>query len=77
MTLFNSKAEWVALSEAVKDVMFVIQLMASMKISFKLPVTTRDDYVGAIFMASNITNTSCTKHMDIRYKYKSSVLKMD
>ena len=27
------------------------------------------DKVGAIFMAGNVSPTSCTKHMDIRYKY--------
>ena len=27
------------------------------------------DNIGAIFMASNITTTCHTKHMDIRYKY--------
>ena len=40
-----------------------------MKNSFKLPVMVRLDNVGAIFMASNITTTSCIKHMDIRWKY--------
>ena len=29
----------------------------------------RVNNVDAIFMASNITTTSCTKHVDIRYKY--------
>ena len=29
----------------------------------------RFENVGAIFMASDITTTSCTKCMDIRYKY--------
>ena len=29
----------------------------------------RVNNVGAIFMASNITTMSCTKHVDIRYKY--------
>ena len=29
----------------------------------------RVDNVGAIFMASNITTTCHTKHVDIRYKY--------
>ena len=29
----------------------------------------RVDNIGAIFMASNITTTNCTKHVDIRYKY--------
>ena len=38
MTLFSSKAEWVALLEAVKKIMFVIQLPRCMKISIKIPV---------------------------------------
>ena len=42
-----------------------------MKISMKLSVMVRVDNVGAIFMASNINTMSCTKHMDIRYKYIS------
>ena len=29
----------------------------------------RVDNIGAIFMASDIANTSGTKYMDIRYKY--------
>ena len=68
VTLSSLEAEWVALSEA-KEVMFIIQLFGSMKISVKLPVTVRVDNVEAIFMASNITTMSCTKHMDLRYKY--------
>ena len=49
--------------------MFVFMLLGIMKISVKYPITVRVDNLGAIFMASNITTTSCTKHMDIRYKY--------
>ena len=63
--------EYVALSEAVKEVMFMIQLLRSLKISVKYQVMVRLDNVGAIFMASNITNTYYTKHVDIRYKYVS------
>ena len=42
MTLSNSETEWVALSVAVKEVMFMTQLLRSMKISVKFPVTVRD-----------------------------------
>ena len=49
--------------------MFVIQLLGSMKIAVKYPVRVRVDNVGAIFVASNITTTYHTKHVDIRYKY--------
>ena len=69
MSFFNSEAEYIALSEAVREVMFVIQLLGSMKILVKCPFMVRVDNVGAIFMARNITTTSHTKHMDIRYKY--------
>ena len=57
--------EYIALTEAVKE---VIQLLRSMKIAVKYPVTVRVDNVDAIFMASNITNPCHTKHVDIRYK---------
>ena len=69
VSLSRSEAKYVALSEAVKEVMFVMQLLGSMKIVVKYPVTLRVDNVGVIFMASNITTTCCTKHMDIKYKY--------
>ena len=67
-SLSSSVAEYVALSEAVKEVMFVIQLLGSIKIVVKYPVMVRVDNVGAIFASSNIT-TCCTKHVDVRYKY--------
>ena len=44
-------------------------MLGSMKISVKFPVMVRVDNVGAIFMASSITATSCTKHVDIRHIY--------
>ena len=49
--------------------MFMVQLLESMKIAVKYAVMVRLDNVGAIFMASNIIITCCTKHVDISYKY--------
>jgi len=57
------------LSEAVKEVIFVVQLVESMEIQVQLPVIVRVDNVGAVFMAKNITTTGRTKHVDIRTKY--------
>ena len=57
------------MSEAVKEVMFVIQLLGSIKILVKCLVSVRVDNIGVILMASNITITSHTKHVDFRYKY--------
>ena len=40
-----------------------------MKILVKYQVMVRVNNIGVIFMASNITTTCHTKHVDIRYKY--------
>ena len=58
VSLSSSEAENVAMSESIKEVMFVIQLLGSMRISVKYQVTLRVDNVSAIFMAINITTTS-------------------
>ena len=69
ITLGSSEAEWIALSEATKEIMFVLQLLKSMGIKVKLPIIVRVDNVGAIFMSKNITTSNRTKHVDIRTKY--------
>ena len=68
LSLSSSDAEYVALSEAVEELMFVIWLLGSMKILVKYSVMVRVDDVGAIFMASNTTTITHTKHMDISVK---------
>ena len=54
VSLSSSEAEYITLSEAVKEVMFVVQLLESMQIVVKYPVMVRVDNVGAIFMFSNV-----------------------
>ena len=65
VSLSNSEVKHIALSEAVREVMFVAQLLESMQIVVKYPVMVRVDNVGAIFMASNITAMSHTENIDI------------
>ena len=69
VSLSSSEAEYITLSEAVKEVMFVVQHLGSMKMVVKYPVMVRVDNIGTIFMASKITTTCHTKQIDIRYKY--------
>ena len=81
VTLSSSGAEWTALLDAVNEIMFIINLLESMKIKVKLPVIIRVNNTGEIFMGSNVTTTSRTKHVDIRTKYvreyiEASVLKI-
>ena len=67
--LSSSEEEFIALSEAVKEVMFVVQLLGSMKKADKYPVMVGVDNVGAIFMAGKITTMCHIKNVDIRYKH--------
>ena len=46
--------------KAIKEVMFMIQLLQSMKVSVKHPVMVRVNNMGTIFMVGNITITSHT-----------------
>jgi hypothetical protein len=69
VTLSSSEAEYVALSEAAKEVKFVFQVLTSMGIKVATPIVIYVDNVGAIFMAENVTTSSRSKHVDTRYHY--------
>ena len=69
VTLSSTEAEWIALSEATKEIIFVLQLLESLEIKVNLPITVRVDNTGAISMSKNINTTSGTKHVDVRTKY--------
>ena len=66
----NSVKKEVVLLKAVKEVMFVIKLLLSLKASIKLTVAVRVDKIGAI-----MTATILTKHVDKRYKYVNEYVK--
>ena len=58
-----------ALSEATKEIIFVLQLLESLETKINLLIAVRIDNTGAIFMSKNINMTSGTKHVDVRTKY--------
>jgi Reverse transcriptase (RNA-dependent DNA polymerase) len=65
VTLSSSEAEYVLISEAVKEIRFIYYLMDSIWMNVKLPIVVRCDNVGAIFMGSGV----CTRHVDTRYHF--------
>jgi hypothetical protein len=69
VALSSSEAEYYALSEASKEVKFVIQVLESIGIKVELPIIVYVDNVGAIFMSENVTATSRTRHVDARYHF--------
>jgi hypothetical protein len=69
VALSSSEAEYFALSESAKDLKFVAQILITMGIPVRLPIIVRVDNVGAIFMSENVSASSRTKHIDIRYHF--------
>jgi hypothetical protein len=53
VTLSSSEAEYVAMSEVVKEVKFINYLPCNIGIEVELPIIVKTDNVGAKFMAQN------------------------
>jgi len=54
MTLSSSKAEFIALSKATKDIKFIVQVLLSIGIKVKLSAIVQVDKISGIFMAENV-----------------------
>jgi hypothetical protein len=57
------------LSEAAKEIKFVLQILKSLGVETELPIIIYVENVGAIFMSENISATSGTRHVDARYHF--------
>jgi Reverse transcriptase (RNA-dependent DNA polymerase) len=75
VTLSSSEAEYVALSEAAKEVKFIWMILKSMGFEVKSPITVRVDNIGAIFMSENVTTSERTKHVDTRFRFVNEFVK--
>ena len=66
VVLSTIKAEYMALSEVVKELKFIVQVLQTMNIEVELPITVHVDNVGAIWLSNNRTTSDRTKHIYIR-----------
>ena len=69
VVLSTTEAEYMALSEVVKELKFIVQLLQTMNIEVELPITVYVDNVGAIWLSNNRTTSDRTKHIDIRTSF--------
>ena len=67
--LSTTEAEYMALSEVVKELKFIVQLLQTMNITVELPITVHVDNVGAIWLSNNRNTGDRTKHIDIRTSF--------
>ena len=69
VVLSTTEAEYMALSEVVKELKFIAQLLQTMNITVELPITVHVDNVGAIWLSNNRNTGDRTKHIDIRTSF--------
>ena len=62
VVLSTTEAEYVAVSEVVKEIKFLYQMLRSMEIKVPLPIKVQVDNVGAIWLANNSSVSERTKH---------------
>ena len=69
VVLSTTEAEYMAMSEVVKELIFIVKLPQKMNIEVELPITVHVDNVGAIWLSNNRTTGDRTKHIDIRTSF--------
>ena len=69
VVLSTTEAEYMALSQVVEELKFIMQLLQTMNIEVQLPITVYVDNVGAIWLSNNHTTSDRTKHIDIRTSF--------
>ena len=73
--LSATEAEYVAVSEVVKDIKFLYQMLRGMEIKVPLPTKVQVDNIGAIWLANNSIASERTNHVDLRAHFVRDLIK--
>lgn len=65
----STEAEYMALFEAIKEAIWLKQLLQSIHIDINFPITIFEDNQPCIDIANNPVNNNRSKHFDIKYHY--------
>jgi hypothetical protein len=68
VTLSSSEAEYVAISEAAKEIKLIFYLLKDIGVDVQLPIVVKTDNIGAIFMSQNASTGVRTRHIVDRKK---------
>ena len=69
VVMSTTEADYKALSEVVKELKFIVQLLQIKNVEVELPITVHVDNVGAIWLSNNRTTSHRTKHIDVRTSF--------
>jgi hypothetical protein len=68
VALSSTEAEYMALSDATREILYVVQLLTEF-VHLVRPVALNIDNKGAGHIAENNVNNKLTKHIDVRYHF--------
>ena len=71
----TTKAEYVAVSEVVKEIKVLYQMLRSMEIKVPVPIKVQVDNVGAIWLANKSSVSERTNHVDLSIHFVRDVIK--
>jgi hypothetical protein len=77
VTLSSSEAEYVALTDCIKDIIFVRNLLQSIQWKIQGPIVVHVDNIGAIFIANNFSAEGRTKHIDTRLHFIRDLIEQE
>ena len=69
VVLSTTEAQYMALSEVVKELKFIVQLLQTINVEVELAISVYVDNVGAIWLSNNRTTSDRRKHIDIRTSF--------
>ena len=65
VVLSTTEAEYMALSEVVKELKVIVQLLHTMNIAVELPITVHVNNVGAIWLSNNRNTGDSVRELDL------------
>ena len=74
VALSTTEAEYIALSSATQDAVWLRRLMCDFTAVLQSPTVIKEDNQGTIAIAKNPTSHSRTKHIDIKYHFVREAL---
>jgi len=74
VTLSSTESEFVCVSEVVKAILFIKQILESIGITVQIPIKVYCDNVGVIYLSNSTTNHPATRHVSMRYFFTKELI---
>ena len=75
VALSTTEAEYVAVSEVVKEIKFLYQMLRGMEVKVPLPIKVHVDNAGATWLVNSSSVSERTKHGDLRAHFVRDMIK--